>query len=108
MSRSINSKLEVCRSVIVTGCRSIKESECLLNWVEDRLLDKIISLDDLSYWEGLLLRAKKGDLTRNETMGIPYMREIVRKYEFLSYCMPTSIETTQAIETSVKQYVKCS
>jgi len=35
-----------------------------MDWVESKLMEKAISLDDIEYWESLLRKAKKGDLVR--------------------------------------------
>lgn len=101
MPNSVKNNLEVIRSIIETGCHGIKDLEELLNRVEDILTDKMIYLFRSFQWYCMLLKAKNGELTRNETMIIPYMRSLIRKHEFLDLCIPTGLETTRAIEASL-------
>lgn len=100
LPNSINNSLEVIRSIIETGCHSIRDLEELLNQVEDILTDKMIYLFRSFHWYHLLLKAKNGELTRNEALEIPYMIDLIEKYEFLNLCVPAGIETAQATEAS--------
>ncbi|MCW4021038.1 MAG: hypothetical protein NWF14_07430 [Candidatus Bathyarchaeota archaeon] len=86
--RSVNKDLEIARSIIETGCRSIKDADGLLSWVENRLVEKAVSLDNSVYWEELLWKAKEGSITRNEIEEVPFLEALARKYGFLSYCIP--------------------
>ncbi|MFX0068923.1 MAG: hypothetical protein ACFFA1_06770 [Promethearchaeota archaeon] len=95
--RSTSSKLEVIRKIIETRSHSIRALEGLLNQVEDILTDKLIYIFRAFSWYQVLLRSKNGDLTINEAMEIPHMREMVKRFKFLSYCMPTRMEPPKAI-----------
>jgi len=88
LPRSIQEDFEVARSTIETGCRHIRDAELLLDWVESKLTEKAISLNNLDYWEGLLNKAKVGELTKKEFRETPFMKNLLEKYEFLSYCKP--------------------
>lgn len=100
LPRSIEGKLEVSRSIIETGCSSAKHLNELLDGVEDTLINRLVSLDRSFYWCDVLIKASNGGLTREGVMEVPLMRDTVKRYEFLSYCLPPSIEASQAIEFS--------
>jgi len=95
--KSTSNKLEVIRKIIETRCHSIRDIERLLNQVEDILTDELIYLFRAFSWYQVLLRSKNGNMTINEAMGIPHMKEMFRKFRFLSYCIPTSMEPSKAI-----------
>jgi len=84
----INRDLEVARSIIETGCRKVEDADSLLDWVESKLMEKAISLNNIDYWEDLLKRARKDKLTLKEVLNVPFMKQVSQKYDFLSYCMP--------------------
>jgi NADH:ubiquinone oxidoreductase subunit E len=86
---SVESDLETVRSMIETGCRKPRDADGLLNWVESRLIEKAISLSDLDYWEDILWKAKDGKLTHDETLKVPRMEDMTKRYEFLGYCIPS-------------------
>jgi len=88
LSRSIQRDFEVARSIIETGCRRIRDADILLDWVESKLVEKAICLDKLDLWEDLLKKAKKGQLTREDIEKVPLMKNLIEKYEFISYCIP--------------------
>ncbi|MFX0068924.1 MAG: hypothetical protein ACFFA1_06775 [Promethearchaeota archaeon] len=97
---SVDIKLELARSIINTGWRSTRELEELLDQVERILIRRLVALDRSFYWMDVLIRTKNGEVTRNDILGTPHMRDMVKKYEFLDSCIPPSIETGQAIEAS--------
>jgi len=86
---SVNGDLETVRSIIETGCRRPRDADGLLNWVESRLIEKAIALDDLVYWEDVVWKARDGKLTHDETLRIPWMEDMTKRYEFLGYCVPS-------------------
>ena len=86
---SVDSDLETVRSIIETGCRRPRDADGLLNWVESRLFEKAISLDALVYWEDIVWKAKDGKLTHDETLRVPHMEDMTKRYEFLGYCIPS-------------------
>jgi hypothetical protein len=45
-------------------------------------------------------KAKKGKLTRKEVEEAPFMRSLIRKNDFLNYCLTTEI--TEKVELTVK------
>jgi len=97
---SINIRLELVRSIIETRWGGIRELEELLDQVEHILIGKLVALDRSFYWIDVLIKAKSGELTRNKIMGIPHIRDMIKKYEFLNSYISANIETTQAIEAS--------
>jgi len=98
MQHSINTDLEVAKSMIEMGCHKIRDIDCLLDWVESKLIEKAISLNNIAYWEDLVRKAKKGTLTQKEAVKVPYMEALAKKYEFLSYCIPAETETPRKVE----------
>jgi len=82
---SINTDLDVARSMIETRRPRIRDVDGLLEWVEGKLVEKAVSLEDVVYWEDLLRKAEKGELTREEAMRVPFMEALIKRYEFLSY-----------------------
>jgi len=97
---SIDSDLEVAMSIIEKGSAKIRDTNDLLDWVESKLVGKAISLDNIVYWEDLLKKAKKGELTREEVIKVPFMENLIKKYGFLSYCMFAETERTRKVEKS--------
>ncbi len=86
--KSVESKLEVVRSIIETGCSNIKHVDELLEEIEHTLISKLVSLDRSFYWFDILIEAKNGGLERKKIMEVPLMRDMARRYEFLGYCLP--------------------
>lgn len=81
--KSIDSDLEAARRIIETGCHKTRDADDLLDWVESKLTEKAICLSNMAYWEDLLSKAKKGDLTKEEASKVPLMETLIKKYEFL-------------------------
>lgn len=94
MPTSIDIKLELIRSIIETRWGSIRDLEDLLDQVEHTLIGKLVAPDRSFYWMDVLIKAKNGELTRNDIMGTPHMRGIVEKYEFLNSCILGTTEPT--------------
>jgi hypothetical protein len=95
MPRSIDSDLEVAMSMIEKGSGKTKDANDLLDWVESKLIGKAISMDNIAYWENLLEKTKKGQLTQEEASKVPFMENQIKKYGFLSYCISLETDCTQ-------------
>jgi hypothetical protein len=80
--RYIDSDFEVAMSMIEKGFGKTGDANDLLDWVESKLVRKAVSLDNVAYWEDLLEKAKKGELTQEEAMKVPFMENLVKKYGF--------------------------
>jgi len=101
---SIRSDLEVARLMIEAGAGRVRDAEVLLDWVESKLREKAVFLDNLSYWEGLLGKAKKGELTKREFKEAPFMETLLEEHEFLSHCLPAmGIELDERTMTLTEQ-----
>jgi len=85
---SIRSDLEVARLMIEAGAGRARDAEVLLDWVESKLREKAVFLDNLSYWEGLLRKAKRGELTKREFKETPFMKALLEEHGFLGHCLP--------------------
>jgi len=85
---SVRTDLEVARLMIEAGGGRIRDAEVLLDWVEGKLREKAVFLDNLSYWEGLLRKAKKGELTKREFVEAPFMKGLLEEHGFLGHCLP--------------------
>jgi len=79
--------LEVARCIIETGCRKLACAESLLNETKNTLLANTRDIPNTNCWKKYIEKAERGELTPEEAMNVPFMKEVVRKYEFLSYCL---------------------
>ena len=86
VSQTVPRNLEVARCIIETSCRKLDDAENLLNQTENILIEKTGQAPDTYYWRNQIEKAEKGELTREEALKIPFMKDIIAKYEFLSYC----------------------
>jgi hypothetical protein len=95
MPQSIDSDLEVALSMIEKRSSKTEDANDLLDWVESKLIGKAISMDNIAYWENLLEKTRKGELTGEEAKRVPFMENLIKKYGFLSYCISPERECTQ-------------
>jgi len=85
---SVRTDLEAAGLKIKAGGGRMRDAEVLLDWVEGKLREKAVFLDNISYWEGLLGKAKKGEMTKGEFAEAPFMKGLLEEHEFLSHCLP--------------------
>ena len=78
--------LHVARSIIETGCNRVADAEELLEKTKKILL-ATIKTSSSGCWKEYLEKADRGEITSEEVEKIPFMKQVVKKYEFLSYCL---------------------
>jgi len=90
--------------MIEAGAGRMGDAEVLLDWVESKLREKAVFLDNLSCWEGLLRKAKKGELTKREFKEAPFMKALLEEHGFLGHCLPDmGIELDERTMTLTEQ-----
>ena len=88
--QSVDGKLQVARSKIECGCAGIREVEVFLDDVETTIVEETSykRIESVNLWMQLLEKTKKHLPDKREIMEIPFMDEVIQKYEFLHYCLP--------------------
>jgi hypothetical protein len=81
----ISEKFRASRVILESGCFSTCDVCCWLDGIEQELVLKAASIgkEYMDGWLSLLAKAAKGQLTREEVMGLPFIRPVVTDCEFL-------------------------